>query len=732
MKPKMLNKKLFIVLFVSLVTAENKVFEPCRASDPNLNRCLKDTAQKLIPLLSAGIPEIGVDPIVPYHLNDIVNSVSASLRFEFTDVLIYGRNTTKINDIKIDLKKKTIDLDFTSDDRMVSKYLVNGTLLIIQVAGNGPCFIDIVKANYKMNIKYDIVKGKDGKDHWKIISHDSTANPGRMIFKFDNLFNGNKILSDAVHKFVNDYWKDIYDEFGGQIIKKLVNKTAKQIGKLFAAIPAEDMMLPFVCFFNRIIFKKIPLEAFNMNINNFMLNSALSMLVIFVTAECKQSFFQPCRASDPDLNKCVTNTAQKMLPLFLKGVPDIKLDSFNPYTVEDIHSKDLGIIEFHFTNNVIHRASTNKIKYINLDPQKHTIEISVSSTGDMISNYRVNGTLIIFPVTGEGRSNLTIVDTEYLYKLNYDIVKGKDGKDHWKIVKQQATYSPKRLIFSFENLFGGNKQLSDVVHQFANENWKDILNELGTPIMARITKRTVKQIGRFLSLIPAEDFQTFIPNFIPPCSKSDPNLNECLVATINKVLNQFSHGISDLNVPKLDPVKLNRVSIEIPGLSVIFDNSTLTGLGDGRVSDYKLNFEKGTLKMDYLGNVTMKGHYKINGRVLILPIVGDGDYTNTITNLRLIMKYSIKTVKQDDDGKDHWNLELVKRSYKVDKAQFDFKNLFGGNKVLADTTLLFLNQNWEIIMKEVSPPAIDQIVQICLDAVNKFYAKVPINDLFSP
>lgn len=51
-----------------------------------------------------------------------------------------------------------------------------------------------VKANYKMKINYDIVKGKDGKDHWKITSHDSTANPERLISKFENLFNGNKVL----------------------------------------------------------------------------------------------------------------------------------------------------------------------------------------------------------------------------------------------------------------------------------------------------------------------------------------------------------------------------------------------------------------------------------------------------------------------------------------------------------------------------------------------------------
>lgn len=35
--------------------------------------------------------------------------------------------------------------------------------------------------------------------------------------------------------------------------------------------------------------------------------------------------------------------------------------------------------------------------------------------------------------------------------------------------------------------------------------------------------------------------------------------------------------------------------------------------------------------MDYVGNVTLSGHYKIDGRILILPISGEGKYTNLIS-----------------------------------------------------------------------------------------------------
>lgn len=49
-------------------------------------------------------------------------------------------------------------------------------------------------AQYKLKIFYDVVKGSDGKDYWKITRHDSTLLPDKMKFEFENLFNGNKLL----------------------------------------------------------------------------------------------------------------------------------------------------------------------------------------------------------------------------------------------------------------------------------------------------------------------------------------------------------------------------------------------------------------------------------------------------------------------------------------------------------------------------------------------------------
>lgn len=47
----------------------------------------------------------------------------------------------------------------------------------------------------------------------------------------------------------------------------------------------------------------------------------------------------------------------------------------------------------------------------------------------------------------------------------------------------------------------------------------------------------------------------------------------------------------------------------------------------------------------------------------------------------------------------------------------------------ADTTNKFANENWNLIMDEIAPPAIKGIINHCVDVVRKFYSLVPASDL---
>ncbi|XP_046977794.1 protein takeout-like isoform X1 [Vanessa cardui] len=216
-----------------------------------------------------------------------------------------------------------------------------------------------------------------------------------------------------------------------------------------------------------------------------------------------------------------------------------------------------------------------------------------------------------------------------------------------------------------------------------------------------------------------------LPPFIKACSVSDPKLNQCIESAITVAGPKFAQGIPELGIKPLDPAELGRVVVNNPALKVILDDTVVTGLGGFRINSFKMNAEKGKSVLDFTANVTLKAHYDMDGKVLIVPIRGNGQAKIKITNLRIVIKYDFKTV----DG--HWTVTDHKDSYKMDRAQFKFTNLFNGNKELADTTIRFLNENWEIIMQEIAPPAIDQVIAACVEEVRKLFLAIPADQLLS-
>jgi hypothetical protein len=98
-------------------------------------------------------------------------------------------------------------------------------------------------------------------------------------------------------------------------------------------------------------------------------------------------------------------------------------------------------------------------------------------------------------------------------------------------------------------------------------------------------------------------------------------------------------GIPSLNIPSLDPLKIEKMYIgqgknNPVNIGLNFTNIDLTGLSNAtfyKVMGFNSNPEGDKLDIRFKSpKVTISGPYKINGKVLILPIQGNGK-----TNLTL-------------------------------------------------------------------------------------------------
>jgi hypothetical protein len=84
----------------------------------------------------------------------------------------------------------------------------------------------------------------------------------------------------------------------------------------------------------------------------------------------------------------------------------------------------------------------------------------------------------------------------------------KDGVDYIKIDKVDISLKPGKLTMNFENLFNGDKALSDFGNQLINENAQLFIDDVAPPIQDNLAKRVLESFNIVFSKAP---FATYFP-----------------------------------------------------------------------------------------------------------------------------------------------------------------------------------------------------------------------------
>ncbi|CAG9563507.1 unnamed protein product [Danaus chrysippus] len=221
----------------------------------------------------------------------------------------------------------------------------------------------------------------------------------------------------------------------------------------------------------------------------------------------------------------------------------------------------------------------------------------------------------------------------------------------------------------------------------------------------------------------------FLPSYIHPCSIADPKFSDCVKEQIVECLPHFTKGIPEYGVPSIDPVDLNDIIIDGNGLKLKFTDAQMHGLSKIDLTGFnlKLGDNEESFELKVKGNLSLTAQYTADGQILILPIRGHGDALIDCDGIEVQIKSNLSHVK--DDKGTHFKLVAPNYKYDITNTKIDLKNLFDGNKQLAETTLKFANENWRQLMDDLAPPAIKQIVKTIVKNINKFFSKVTIQQI---
>ncbi|KAF2900825.1 hypothetical protein ILUMI_05364 [Ignelater luminosus] len=238
------DKKLRLkYVFYSFLASEYQI---CKRDNPNYSECMKNAIQDALTRLDNGIPTLNVPPLQPLNIPSItigegkgaVNVVQKYKNFNLYDVgkSIIEKIEAKAtpNDLKLEVELLSPETRFEAD------YSFNGRVLLLPIVGDGKCTVTLQQVKITINLYAETFEKKE-KKYLKVKNVTLKLVPGKVIYNFENLFNGDERLGNEMNRLLNDNWKDVYDDIGDQYAVALQTVFADYADKVFSKVPFEEI-----------------------------------------------------------------------------------------------------------------------------------------------------------------------------------------------------------------------------------------------------------------------------------------------------------------------------------------------------------------------------------------------------------------------------------------------------------------------------------------------------------
>ncbi|CAO1420219.1 unnamed protein product [Diamesa serratosioi] len=470
----------------------------------------------------------------------------------------------------------------------------------------------------------------------------------------------------------------------------------------------------------------------------FMLIS-LTVLLICVTSQAQfPNDVQKCRYADQN---CILNVINNILQNKYQGNPGLGYPSIDPMLIESINAIKRDNFALDFKNikaTGLSKGRVYNVSGFNRDFEGDIIEMRCFVPKLVIQgDYKIDGRALILPIKGSGQATLWFENFDIAMRYLTKKVEFK-GKTYMQIVKASGNFKVTGFKIELTNLFNGNKALGDAMNAFLNQNSIDIFGEIKPTFVKDLGIIFKDVMNKVFKKFPYNEFQwthfSLTANDVQKCRYADQN---CILNVINDILQNKYQGYPALKIPSLEPLLLSSLSIKQGGsgavsLDMSIKNAKVTGLSKGvvyKVSGFNSNPNGDIIEIrSRVPLVSIQGQYSANGKILILPLQGVGDFTCSFENMDLIMKF--KTKKVENKGKIYMQVDRAAVVFSTTLFQVDMTNLFNGNKALADTMRRFLKENWKSVFDDMRPSLFETFEGIFKNMMNQVFSTVPYDEMF--
>ncbi|KAG4065079.1 hypothetical protein HA402_007476 [Bradysia odoriphaga] len=237
------NKMIYASSYESLKQALVGIQKYIQANDDD------EASQETVEEILRSTDHFEIISIDPFHIPilrlapDLTRPVN--IDFNMTNIDMFGLHKFNIYKIsgftqninganEIHLKGNRLNL--------IGKYVLHGQVLILPVVGNGDANVTIINPDIQLKFtgKPSVI---DGKTYMQTEDMKVSFNVKKLVFQFDNLYNGDKILGATTLRFVNEYWHDIYLDIKPALVRTFEEEIQKIANDAMAKLPFDEYFL---------------------------------------------------------------------------------------------------------------------------------------------------------------------------------------------------------------------------------------------------------------------------------------------------------------------------------------------------------------------------------------------------------------------------------------------------------------------------------------------------------
>ncbi|XP_012219468.1 protein takeout-like [Linepithema humile] len=243
----------------------------------------------------------------------------------------------------------------------------------------------------------------------------------------------------------------------------------------------------------------------------------------------------------------------------------------------------------------------------------------------------------------------------------------------------------------------------------------------------------MKTIAIFYFAVIATTIAVELPSNFKTCKRSDPNMSQCLTNVVKEAIIFLADGLESL---KIEPLEQMKFEFKINGthgpvqMTQEYQNGKLYGLTKRfELHDFQIDWDNSVMKFYvFHEEISFLGDYKVQGKILVVPVYGNGKFKMSVYNVTTHHEIYFKTFEKNRESYIRVNKYFIKTFYK--RVTLHYDNLFDGNEALGNNINKFVNDNSMYLFGEFVPFLEEAFARAFFKISNQIFTHVPMNKIF--